>query len=102
VGRPYLEARGCLGATSSLDVVEGDLPGDCAPVCLVQRRADAARFVFVASMCAPYPSSVEFDVSGVDPACPQALAALARSDSCASDGGSANPLPAPLRDAAAE
>lgn len=93
IGRFYLESRGCLGTTSSLDVIEGDVPGECAPVCLVQRRADAARTVYVATMCPPYPAAVEFDTSGADPACAPALAALARNDTCATDGGSAHPLP---------
>lgn len=93
IGRFYLESRGCLGTTSSLDVIEGDVPGECAPICLVQRRADAARTIYVATMCPPYPSAVEFDTSGTDPVCAPALAALARNDTCAIDGGSANPLP---------
>jgi hypothetical protein len=100
VGRFYLESRGCLGTTSSVDVIEGDLPGDCDPVCLIQHRADSARSVYVATMCPPYPSRVEFDVSGTDPVCVPALAALARNDTCATDGGSAHPLPPP--DAAAD
>jgi hypothetical protein len=63
-------------------------------VCLVQRRADAGRAIYVATMCPPYPAAVDFDPSGTDPACAPALAALARNDTCATDGGSANPLPA--------
>lgn len=102
IGRFYLEKRGCLGTTSSLDVLEGDPTGECAPVCLIQRRADAERSVYVATMCPPYPAPVDFDTSGSDPVCPAALAALARNDTCATDGGSAHPLPPPPADAAAE
>lgn len=99
IGRFYLEARDCLGTTSSLDVIEGDVSGQCEPVCLVQRRAEAARSVYVATMCPPYPAAVEFDVSGTDPVCAPALAAFARNDTCATDGGSANPRPPPASDA---
>ena len=101
VGRFYLEGRGCLGTTSALDVIAGDEPGDCAAVCLIQRRAEAARSVFVSTMCPPYPPALEFDVSGTDTVCAPALAALARNDTCASDGGSSNPLP-PIADASAD
>lgn len=99
VGRFYLEARQCLGTTSSLDVVEGDVPGECSPKCIIQRRAEAARAVYVATMCPPYPKAMEFDLSGTDPVCAPALAALARNDTCATDGGSSHPVP---RDAGAE
>lgn len=102
IGRFYLESRGCLGTTSSLDVIEGDVTGQCDPVCLIQHRADAARSVYVATMCPPYPAAVEFDTSGTDPVCAPALAALARNDTCATDGGSAHPLPPPVLDAAPE
>jgi hypothetical protein len=95
IGRFYLEGRDCLGTTSSVDVVEGDVPGQCGPICLVQRRADAARSVYVATMCPPLPSAVEFDTSGTDPVCGPALEAFARNDTCATDGGSANPRPPP-------
>jgi hypothetical protein len=46
-------------------------------------------------MCAPFPAL--FDASGSDYACPTALAALARGDTCFIDGGSENP-----RDASAD
>lgn len=99
IGRFYLEGRDCLGTTSALDAVEGDAPGECSPRCFIQLRSEAARAVYVATMCAPYPAAVEFDLSGTDPVCAPALAALARNDTCATDGGSANPVP---RDAGAE
>jgi hypothetical protein len=98
VGYLFVEARDCVGTSSSVDVVTGGDPGDCAPICLLQHRAEGGRAVYVATMCAPYPAGVEFDTSGTDPACPAALAALARGDTCLSDGGDTHPLP----DAAAE
>jgi hypothetical protein len=100
VGRLYVEARGCLGTSSSVDVIAGDDPGNCNPICLVQRRGEGGHAVYVATMCPPYPSGVEFDTSGTDPACPAALDALARGDTCLSDGGSTKPpAPAPVTDA---
>jgi hypothetical protein len=101
VGRFYLEARGCLGTSSSLDVVTGNEPGTCNPICLIQRRPEGGRAVYVATMCPPYPSPVDFDTSGTDAICAPALAALARGDTCATDGGSSHPLPPP-QDAGAD
>jgi hypothetical protein len=92
LGRFYLESRACLGTTSSIDVLSGEAPGTtCEPVCLVQRRADGGRAVYVSTMCPPYPPA-EFDTSGQEPVCAQALAALSRGDTCATDGGSSQPL----------
>jgi len=101
-GRLYVEARDCLGTTSSVDVVEGDDPGSCAPTCLLQRRPDGGRVLYVSTMCGPYP--FDFDVSGADPKCPAALAAFGRNDTCLSDGGSSAPPPppAPPADAATD
>jgi hypothetical protein len=98
VGRLFVEERGCLGTATSVDVVEGDPPGECEPTCLAQSQSDGGRAIYVATMCPPFPFG--FDVSGSDPACPDALAALARADTCRVDGGSTNP--APLRDAASD
>lgn len=98
-GRLYLEARDCLGTPSSVDVVDGNEPGTCAPTCLVQRRAEGGRVIYVSTMCAPYP--FDFDTSGSDPRCPAALASFARNDTCFSDGGSSAPaLDASAADAA--
>ena len=92
-GRRFVEQRACLGTISSIDVVEGDRPGSCGPTCLAQPESDGGRSIYVSTMCAPYPFA--FDASGSDPACPAALEALARNDSCRADGGSSNPLPPP-------
>ena len=102
VGRLFVEARDCLGTSASVDVVTGGDPGDCAPICLLQHHGEGARAVYVATMCAPYPAGVEFDTSGTDPACPAALAALARGDTCLSDGGDTHPAPDAAADAAAD
>ena len=93
IGRFYLEGRDCLGTSSSLDVISGDEPGECAPICLVQKRAEAGKTIYVATMCPPYPAAVEFDTTGSDPTCRRALDALARGDTCLSDGGTTHPLP---------
>jgi hypothetical protein len=95
VGRFYLEARECLGTSSSLDAISGDDPGTCAPICLVQKRAEAGKAIYVAPMCPPYPAGVEFDTTGTDALCPKALDALARGDTCLSDGGTTHPAPKP-------
>lgn len=102
LGRLFVEARGCLGTTSSVDVVTGGDPGECPPICLLQHRAEGGRAIYVATMCAPYPAGVEFDTSGTDPACPAALAALTRDDTCLSDGGDTHPLPDAAADSSAD
>ena len=94
VGRLYVEGRNCLGTSSSVDVISGDDPGTCSPICLVQKRAEAGKAIYVATMCPPYPAGVEFDTAGTDPACPKALDALGRGDTCLSDGGTTHPPPA--------
>lgn len=92
-GRLFVERRGCLGTTASVDVVEGDPAGDCGPTCLAQPHNDGGRSIYVSRMCGPFPFG--FDPSGSDPACPAALAALERNDTCLVDGGSTHPLPPP-------
>jgi hypothetical protein len=98
----YVQDRDCLGTTSSIDIISGDETGDCSPICLVQLRGEAGRVTYVSTMCPPYPAGVEYDSSGTDPSCPAALAALARGDTCFTDGGSSHPIPPPVQDAAAE
>jgi len=90
VGRLYVEARDCLGTSSSLDVVAGGDPGTCAAVCLIQPRAEGGRAVYVSTECAPYPAP-DWNVASADPACARALAALTRNDTCLSDGGTTKP-----------
>ena len=84
-GKRYLEDRLCLDGQTSLDVLEGEAPGSCPPVCLVQASLDGGRAIYVATTCAPYPPG--FDKSGSDPSCPSALAAAARANGCLEDGG---------------
>ena len=92
VGRLYVEARDCLGTSSSLDVVSGGDPGTCPAVCLIQPRAEGGRAVYVSTECPPYPAP-DWDLSGTDPKCALALAALGRNDTCLSDGGTTKPVP---------
>lgn len=94
-GQLYVEGRNCLGTPSAVDVISGDEPGNCTPICLVQKRAEAGKAIYAATMCPPYPASVEFDTAGTDPACPKALEALSRGDTCLSDGGTTHPPPRP-------
>jgi hypothetical protein len=100
VGRLFLEARDCVATSSSVDVLAGDEPGTCAPICMLQPRAEGGRAVYVSTMCPPYPEP-DFDLSGSDPVCVRALAALARNDTCLSDGGTTHPIP-PIADASAD
>lgn len=88
-GRLFLEGRKCLGTNASVDVVEGSPPGSCGPRCLSQHHADGGRSLYVSTMCGPFP--FDFDSSGTDPGCGDALAALARNDTCLLDGGSSAP-----------
>jgi hypothetical protein len=91
IGQLYVEARHCLGTTSSVDVVSGDDPGNCDPICIHQNLHDGGHAIYVATMCPPYPGP-DFDTTGTDPQCPLALAALKRSDICLTDGGSTAPV----------
>src|SRR5688500_7545289 len=92
-GRLYVDKRDCAATKSSIEVVEGDpAPETCAPACLVQRTTpDGTRPVYVSTMCPPVPFG--FDTDGADPRCAAALAAVARNDTCLTDGGSTAPLP---------
>lgn len=84
-GQLYRDDLDCLGTSSSVDVVEGDAPGTCAPVCLIQRTYDGGRAFYVSSMCGPYPFG--FEPSSTDPICLRALSALARDGTCGKDSG---------------
>lgn len=92
VARQFVETRDCVASPSSVDVVAGDDPGTCEPVCLIQPRADGGRAVYVSGMCPPLPEP-DFDATGRDPICAQALAAFGRGDTCLGDGGTTNPRP---------
>ena len=92
-GRLYEADRACLDSVTSIDVVDGPLPdAPCAPACIVAPLTDAgAPALYVSTMCAPLPPS--FDVSGVDPRCPSALATYTQNATCLTDGGIANAFP---------
>jgi len=84
-GQRYVAARDCVERGSALDVLPGvPAPDNCLPQCLVQEGE-----VFVSSTCPPYPRGV--DTTQTHPACPAAVAAFRRSDTCFADGGSAHP-----------
>ena len=95
-GRLYEAARGCVDSVTSIDVVDGPMPGTpCAPSCFVGPYATDAgdKPVYVSTMCAPFPPA--FDTTGTAPACAAALAAYGRNDTCLDDGGTTSP-PAPV------
>jgi hypothetical protein len=98
-GELYHADRDCVDNTSAIDVVDGPEPANCAPTCLAAPTADdgGRGALYVSSMCAPFPPSL--DSSGNAPGCANALAAAARNDTCTGDAGSTNPLP---HDAGAE
>jgi hypothetical protein len=91
-GRPYDIARDCLDDTGSVDVVSGpDTSLGCDPTCLISTLPEAGDVVFASTQCPPFPEF--FDVSGKDPRCAKAIAAVNRSDICNDDGGgSSNPI----------
>lgn len=92
LGRAWIEHRDCLGTTSSIDVVEGESASTSCPArCLADPHGDGGRTIYVSTMCEPFP--FEFDASGSDPACPTALSAFERNDTCLVDGGSTHPPP---------
>jgi hypothetical protein len=96
LGNQYEPSRDCLDSVSSLDVLAGLPPdGSCGPLCVVGTDQDAGIPVFVSTMCGPPP--IGADISGSNPQCPSALAALSRGDYCLDGGGSTNP-----RDSSAE
>lgn len=89
LARRWDPARGCLDRSTVLDVVLGDA-GTCAPHCLVQ-RAEAGTVTYLTIECPPYLPGV--DPTELDPTCALAKNALARGDTCLSDGGQTNPPP---------
>lgn len=91
---PFDTSTGCLGTPVSLDVIQGPLPADCPPACLVQSSTrDGGRSVYVSRTCAPYPP--ELDSTGTVPECSRALLAAAQSSGCVPEGGVDSGLPDP-------
>lgn len=100
LGQLYEASRDCIDPTSSIDIVDGPDPGfGCAPTCVVTPigQNGSAEGVYVTTMCGPYPALD--DTSGMPAGCAGALAALARGDTCASDGTSSSPVDASPEDA---
>lgn len=88
-GNLYDPQRGCVSNLGIIDVMEGPDPGSgCGAKCLAAN--DGGLPVYVTTMCGPTP--IVADVSGSNPACTPALAALARGDFCLDGGGSTNPI----------
>jgi len=83
----------CIIDFEGIDVIEGNDPGStCTPKCIVGQDVDGDTLVSATTECGPPPYG--FDVSGSNPLCPNAMAALTRSDYCLDGGGSSNPLDA--------
>ncbi len=92
--KPFDASTGCLGVTVSLDVIEGPIPAECPPVCLVQANtADGGRAVYVSRTCAPYPP--QLDSTGTSPECSRALLAAAESNGCVPAADAAVPDASP-------
>ncbi len=92
LGQLYEANRECVDPTTSIDIVDGPDPGfGCAPTCVVtpigQNGSEGG--VYVTTMCGPYPPLD--DTTGTPAGCAGALAALARGDTCSSDGTSTSP-----------
>ena len=92
----YEPARDCLDPSTSVAIIptaDGSL--ECAPTCLVLPAPPATptEKVYVSTMCAPYPDTLDSTQS--DPLCSAALAAYARGpDACEPGGVSSNPADA--------
>jgi hypothetical protein len=101
LGNVYDTQYDCLSTVEALDVEEGNVPdGACGPLCLAGEDLDGDVIVAVSTMCGPPPYGV--DISGSNPLCVPAFAALARSAYCLDGGGSSNPLDASAMDAGAD
>jgi len=86
LGYKYEPGPGCIDAVSALDVLAGSDPGtSCSPRCIAG-AGDASMTVFASKECGPPPPVG--DVSGTNPLCPGALAALAAGNFCPDAGSS--------------
>ncbi len=93
-GRQYDPKEKCLGATRALDVIDLTTePALCAPVCLVQTKYDGGEAVYVSNVCPPYPP--DFDTSGSNALCPEALVAADNASGCVPQPPDAGPDAAP-------
>jgi hypothetical protein len=90
-GHQYEPSRDCLDSVAELDILTGDDPGSsCASKCIKGTNGDGGVIVYATSMCGPPP--VAADITGTNPLCSFALAAVGRGDYCLDGGGSTNPL----------
>ena len=84
----YDSRQGCVTAPQALDVEIGNDPGSsCGAKCLTAPGVDGGAVVYASTMCGPTP--VGADVSGSNPMCAAAIAALESGDFCL-DGGAAD------------
>lgn len=95
LGQLYEPHRDCVDPTTSIDIVDGPDPGfGCSPTCVVTPigQNGSQGGVYVTTMCGPFPPLD--DTTGMPAGCAGALAALARADTCSSDGTSTSPADA--------
>jgi hypothetical protein len=93
LGNVYDPQYDCLGEVEAIDIEVGTaLDAACAAQCIAGEDVDGDVLVAVTTMCGPPPYGV--DISGSNPLCQPALAALIRSAYCLDGGGSSNPLDA--------
>ena len=45
----------CLEPVSSIDIIAGNEPGSCGPVCILSLPEDGGQIAYVSTMCGPYP-----------------------------------------------
>lgn len=86
---PYVELEWVQGGGGGIDCPPAPSPGSSAGIACLVSPSGA---VYASQVCAPYPP--DYDTSGTNPACPAAIAALAKEKECGAGdaGGDAPPL----------
>ncbi len=85
-GEQYDPTLQCLEPVSSIDIIAGNPPGSCAPVCILSLPQDGGQIAYVSTMCGPYPNYPFETDAGGDPLCLAAMDAFNR-DALCEDGG---------------
>jgi hypothetical protein len=85
-GEQYDPVLQCLEPVSSIDIIAGNAPGSCNPVCILSLPEDGGQIAYVSTMCPPYPVYPYESDASTDPLCVAALEAFAR-DALCEDGG---------------
>jgi len=85
-GEQYYPPQQCLLPVSSIDIIAGNEPGSCGPVCILSLPQDGGQIAYVSTMCGPYPMYPYETDAAADPLCVAALNAFTR-DALCEDGG---------------